>query len=102
MKLPKNIKTMSEMERYKWWQSLPNRVADKLVERTFITYEYAVYADDELQEVWDTLADAKKHFNSCVADGMAGCEIEKYINYNSVADGSLRDRNFESILKGNK
>jgi hypothetical protein len=97
-RLPKNIATMTDAERYKWWSSLSDAECDRLADRTFRLVDYAVNQIDEHGdivdvEIWDTIAEARRSFKAAELEGeIDRIEIEKRTSRHHVADARLVDR----------
>lgn len=100
MKLPKNIATMTDEERYRWWSSLSGQEADRLVDRTFVgPAEYWTYwledGDMAGPDIRDTLAEAMAEATEHA--GSPACRIERVVGRYSVADAGLIDRDYEDV-----
>lgn len=105
-KLPKNIKTMNDDERYKWLGTLSDAEHDAFTDRTFkgkpewFVYWESADGDGELEgpNIHDTEADAIKEFDEIVAEGLVvAARVEKVVGHHNVLDAGLQSRDYSDV-----
>jgi len=95
MRLPKNIATMTDVERGNWWRGLSDFERDAFRGRMFVSREWAVYVDDELYDCFSKRALALACARRLISRGFELVVIERWSNRCRVYDGVLVDRDFD-------
>lgn len=110
--LPKNIATMNDDERIKWWTRLPEDVYYAIKDRTFKgPPEYFIYyATMEEEEgetqgplIYDKKDEAVKEYKRIITDERVfACRLEKVVGTYNVIDADLEDRNYTTLMEKGK
>ncbi len=105
MKLPKNIKTMTDTERWAWWKALPRKQRDEMSERTFQgTPEWFVYwydkdgGDLEGPNIHDDEKSAVAEFDLLIKNPTTlAARVEKVVGTYDIPEADLGERKYTEI-----